>query len=135
MLLKNKLFAKAYKYAEILYILIPSIIFTIYHMPNHGPSRIVDTFIFGCVCAYLALKYSFFAPLILHYMADAHGTLNIVKSKSIPKNQVIWLSQNYNLLNIICTICFACLLILVPIIIVWEIRNLKKEQNVCNSFS
>lgn len=89
MFLKNKLSAKAYKYDEILYILIPSIIFAIYHIPNHDPSRIVDTFIFGCVCAYLALKYSFFAPLILYYMADAHGILNIVKSKSISKNQVI----------------------------------------------
>ncbi|WP_431602575.1 CPBP family glutamic-type intramembrane protease [Clostridium pasteurianum] len=58
--------------------LVHSIAFAAYHVPNHGPSRILDIVISGCIFAYLALKYSFFAPLVLHYMSDANSILDLV---------------------------------------------------------
>ena len=81
------------------YLVIPSIVFAVYHIPGHGPSRIVDTFILSLLFGWLALRYTFFAPLILHYIFDAMMVPQLPKMPNIPKGEVGWLSDNAGMLN------------------------------------
>lgn len=124
---KKKLSANGYKYAKILYILLPSIAFVAYHIPNHGTSRIVDIFITGCIFSYLALKYSFLAPLVLHYMFDANDILYLSNISYIQ------LPKNIGLLSNISDILIKCMLVSIPFIIACNIINLKKRKNTYKS--
>ena len=81
------------------YYLVPSLIFAAYHVPGHGPSRIVDTFILSLVFAWLARRYTFFAPLVLHYVFDAISTLSLGKMPGIPTAEVAWLADHFTVLN------------------------------------
>lgn len=121
LLLKKKLLPKEYKYATIAYFLIPSVIFAAYHVPNHGLARITDTFVLGLVFAYLALKHSFFAPLVVHYFFDIRWIITITSNKSLPKGQIIWLIQNAKLLNRIYLNSIFYLKIIIPIILIWNV--------------
>lgn len=127
--LKKRLSVKKYKIAVILYFLIPSVMFSIYHIPNHGIVRVPDTFITGLILAYLALNYSLFAPLIIHYLFDARDVIDILDDRNIPRQQVVWLAQNSEILNKIYYGCFFSLIIVIPAIIIWNVIKLKKTRN------
>lgn len=127
--LKKKLSTQKYKLAIVLYIIIPSIAFALYHVPNHGYIRIVDTFIGGIIFAFLALKYTFFAPLILHYFADAAAVISMGKMKALPQNEVLWLVNNYTFINTVFSIGVIVLLISIPIIF---IKNIIKSHKINN---
>jgi hypothetical protein len=126
---KKKLSVKKYKIATILYFLIPSIFFSIYHIPNHGTVRIPDTFVIGLVFAYLALRYSLFAPLVIHYFVDAQYVITILNNKNIPNEQVVWLAQNGEILNRIYYGCFFSLIVVIPSIIIWNVIKLSKTKD------
>lgn len=127
--LKKKLSTQKYKLAIVLYAIIPSIAFAAYHVPNHGYIRIVDTFIGGVIFALLTLKYTFFAPLILHYFADAIAVISIGKMKALPQNEVLWLANNYTLINTFFSIGIIALLISIPIIFILNVRKHHKINN------
>ena len=78
---------------------LPAVVFAAYHVPGHGPSRLADTFILSLVFSWLALRYSFFAPLVLHYVFDAMSTLSFSKVPGIPAGEVAWLGDHVTLLN------------------------------------
>ena len=109
--------------------------FAAYHIPNHGPARIVDTFILGCTFAFLALKYSFLAPLVLHYIFDAKSVINIANMKVIPKSQIFWLTQNNALLHRIEGNSIFYLKLSIPIIIIWNIVKIKKAKSNYDSLN
>lgn len=98
LILKKKLSSKKYDLAVALYFIIPSIAMALYHVPNHGMSRIADTLILSIVFTWLALKYTFFAPLIMHYIFDSIAVLDMGNMKGLPQNEVLWLSQNFGLI-------------------------------------
>ena len=77
----------------------PALVFAAYHVPGHGPSRLVDTFILSLVFSWLTLRYSFFAPLVLHYVFDAVSTLSLGKLRGIPVEEVAWLHDHFTVLN------------------------------------
>lgn len=114
--------------ANLIYIIVPSIIFGLYHIPNHGMSRIIDTFILGVILAWLTLKYTFFAPVILHYIFDAIMTLSLSKMPNIPKNEVRWLAENSWVLNTSFSVSIILLLILIPIVTIWNKKRLTKAE-------
>ncbi len=90
---------KAFGWPEWCYLIIPSIVFAFYHVPGHGPSRMLDTLILGIAFGWLALQYSFFAPLILHYVFDAMMVMRLGKMPNIPKTEISWLADNAVMLN------------------------------------
>jgi Zn-dependent protease with chaperone function len=120
---------KMYSYSKAIYIIVPSIMCVIYHMPNHGPARIVDTFIIAVVFSYLDLKYSFFASLILHYMYDSEIIINMGKMKGVPLNEVYWLNKNYHTLNTIFSLWILSFIALILLIAIWNICRLKMGKN------
>lgn len=135
LILKKKLSVKTYKFAVIAYLIIPSIMFSVYHIPNHGTGRIVDTFIAGVVFAYLGLKYSFFAPLVIHYFVDIIYIITISSERSIPKEQIIWLTQNTQLINKIFYDCIFSLIVIIPAIITWNMIKLINTTNKHNKLN
>jgi hypothetical protein len=81
------------------YYLVPAVVFAAYHVPGHGPSRILDTLILSVVFSWMALRYSFFAPLVMHYVLDAVSTLSLGRMPGIPTQEVAWLADHFTLLN------------------------------------
>lgn len=79
--------------------LLPATAFAIYHVPGHGPSRLVDTVILGLAFSWLAMRFTFFAPLVLHYVFDAMMTLSLGKMPNVPRPEVSWLASNATALN------------------------------------
>ncbi|MDP4145022.1 MAG: CPBP family intramembrane metalloprotease [Bacillota bacterium] len=130
-LMKKNLSERAFNLGKWIYIIIPSIIFAAYHVPNHGPSRIVDTVLSGGIFAWLALEYSFFAPLVLHYIVDAMMVVNMGQMKGIPTSEVIWLSQNHSTLNTVFSISILGLIVSIPIITIANIVKNSRKQKDC----
>lgn len=124
--IKKRTSEKTYKAATIVYYVLPSILMAIYHIPNHGLARIPDTLISHTVSSWLALRYSFFAPLVLHYVEDAFMILSIDKVKGVPLNEVSWIVQNSSILNNIFAISLISFLVLIPILSIWYLK--KKEK-------
>ncbi|MBU3093758.1 CPBP family intramembrane metalloprotease [Clostridium sp. CF011] len=125
--LKKKLSTKRYKLAVALYFIIPSIAMVLYHIPNHGMSRVADTLIISIVYAWLALKHTFFAPLIMHYIFDSIIVISMGNMNGISQNEVFWLSHNCGILNTSFTIGIIVLLIYIVFIF---ISNMRKIRNL-----
>ena len=81
------------------YIILPNIIFALYHIPGHGPSRIVDTLILGCGLSWLALRFTLFAPIVVHYLLDAMMVVSLSTLPNIPGDEIGWLVRNKEVLN------------------------------------
>ena len=81
------------------YYLVPAAVFALYHVPGHGPSRLVDTVILSLVFSWMARRYTFFAPLVMHYVFDAVSTLSLGKMRGIPAQEVAWLGDHFTALN------------------------------------
>jgi hypothetical protein len=81
------------------YFLVPSIVFAAYHVPGHGYSRIVDTFILSLAFAWLALRYRFHAVIVLHCIFDAMMVPGLGKMNNIPQDEVQWLADRAGLFN------------------------------------
>jgi hypothetical protein len=93
------------------YYLLPALAFAAYHVPGHGPSRLVDTFILSLVFSWLALRFTFFAPLVLHYVFDAMMTLSLGKMPGIPRPEVSWLAAKATALNSAWSVAVLCWLL------------------------
>jgi hypothetical protein len=81
------------------YFLVPSAFFAAYHVPGHGYSRIVDTFLLALAFAWFALRYGFWAVLVLHSILDAIWVLGLGHARYIPADEVRWLSDTFGLWN------------------------------------
>ena len=81
------------------YYLVPAVVFALYHVPGHGPSRLVDTVILSLVFSWMARRYTFFAPLVMHYVFDAVSTLSLGRMRGIPAQEVAWLGDHFTVLN------------------------------------
>jgi len=106
-------------WAKAAYMVIPSIAFSLYHIPNHGASRIVDTFILGLAFAWMTLRFSFFAPLVLHCMFDAMMVANLGSLAGVPPEEITWLTTHHGLLNSISSAAIISVLALIPILSIW----------------
>ncbi len=97
------------------YYLLPAIAFAAYHVPGHGPSRLVDTFILSLAFSWLALRFTFFAPLVLHYVFDAMMTLSLGKMPNIPRAEVSWLASYATTLNSAWSVALLCWLLSIAV--------------------
>jgi hypothetical protein len=101
----------------LIYCIAPSIICGIYHIPGHGIIRFFDTLIIGSAFAWLALKYTFFAPVIMHYIADAMLVLSLNKLPAIQPVEVEWIIQYGRTLNTFSFLFVLLLFALIPVLI------------------
>ena len=81
------------------YFLVPSLLFAAYHVPGHGYARITDTFLLALFFAWLALRYSFWAALVLHSILDAIWVLGLGHARYAPAAEVRWLADTFGVWN------------------------------------
>jgi hypothetical protein len=120
---KNKFSEIGLKIAVVAYVVIPSVAMVFYHIPNHGVSRIIDTFVFSVISSWLTMRYSFFAPLVLHYIFDALMIINFGAIKGIDKTEVQWLVNNGSILNTSFAWLTLVLLLSIPVLFIWNFRK------------
>jgi hypothetical protein len=85
--------------AKWIYYVVPAAVFAEYHVPGHGYARITDTFILGAIFAWIALRYSLWAVLVLHCILDAISVLSLAHMKGVPPLEVTWLADHFGALN------------------------------------
>jgi hypothetical protein len=90
---------KAPRAAAWCYFLAPSLACAAYHVPGHGYSRVADTVLLSLVFAWLALRYSFWAALVLHSVLDAIWVLGLGHARYVPAAEVRWLADTFGLWN------------------------------------
>lgn len=77
----------------LIYLIAPSLISGLYHIPGHGIIRFFDTLFLGIFFGWIGLRYTFFAPVVMHYIADAMIVFNLDKIPSIQPSEITWLIQ------------------------------------------
>lgn len=110
---------------KLIYFIVPSIICSIYHIPNHGAARIVDTFFIHVMFEYIALKFSFFANLVMHYIFDAIIVVSIYKFNNVSYEEIKWLYDNSAMINTTMSILF---LLFIFILICLFVRGLMEKK-------
>lgn len=113
-----------------LYFILPSILCSIYHIPNHGQARIVDTFFTHVLLEYIALGFSFFANLVMHYIFDSIIVLSLYKYNNIPQSEIKWLVDNSGNLNTIMSILVIVFALSVIFIVVRKFIKYMKDKAV-----
>lgn len=114
LILAGKLFNRQRRMRhEILYIIIPSILCGLYHIPGHGMIRFFDSIFISMAFAWMALRFTLFAPIVMHYVADAMLVMNLDKVPlELPLNS--WLALYGNTLNSVFTLLFLIFIIAIP---------------------
>ncbi len=115
------------RWAVYAYYLVPSLVFAWYHVPGHGPSRLVDTFILSLVFAWMARRYTFFAPLVMHDVFDAIMTMSLDKIPSIPTTEVAWIAAHSGALNSTWTITLMLWIASMPVLVVSRRMRARRE--------
>lgn len=108
-----------------IYLLIPSVICGMYHISGHGIIRFFDTIIIGVAFAWLALRFTFWAPVVMHYMADTMMVPSLDKIPSIPPKEVEWIVQYGQTINTISFLLVIVFLLLIPVLWIYYFRKLK----------
>ncbi len=111
----------------LLYMIIPAVIFGLYHVPGHGLIRLFDTLILGAGFSWLALKYTFFAPMVMHCIADAMIVLNLTKIPTIQPSEVAWLTNYGPTLNTFSSMLVLFLIILIPVLLIFYFLKYRKS--------
>jgi len=114
--------------AVLLYFIIPSVIFAFYHIPGHGLIRFFDTLVVSSGFAWMVLRYSFFAPLVMHYIADAMLVLSLNKISSIQAVEIPWIIKYGQSLNTFFSMSVLLLLLIIPVLIVYYYLRLRKSH-------
>ena len=109
----------------LMYLIIPSIACGLYHIPGHGMIRFFDTVLLGVFFGWLALHYTFFAPVVMHYVSDAMIVFNLDKIPSIQPSEIQWLIQYGKSLGSFFWLSAMLLVFLVPVLIIYTRRKLK----------
>jgi hypothetical protein len=107
----------------LIYCIVPSVACGIYHIPGHGLIRFFDTLIIGVGFSLLTLHYTFFAPVVMHDIADAMLVMNIHKIESIQPSEVEWIIQYGRTLNTFSSLLLLLLIILIPALILYYYRK------------
>jgi hypothetical protein len=110
------------------YLVLPSLAFSLYHLPNHGAARLVDTFILGLAFAWMTLRFSFFAPLVLHCVFDAMMIPNIGNQTDVLPEEITWITSHHNLLNNMSSYAIISLMALFPILFIWYWRKHRRSR-------
>jgi hypothetical protein len=111
----------------LIYLIVPSVIFGFYHIPGHGMIRLFDTIIVGAGFAWLALEYTFFAPVVMHYIADAMIVLNLTKIPTVQPTEVPWLLHYGPSLNSFSSMLLLFMFILIPVLLVYYFLKIRKS--------
>ncbi|MDM8000309.1 MAG: CPBP family intramembrane metalloprotease [Dehalococcoidia bacterium] len=114
---------KAALWARACYFVIPALAFSLYHLPNHGASRLIDTFILGLAFAWMTLRFSFFAPLVLHCIFDAMMIPNLGDHADVLPEEITWITSHQNLLNNMSSVATISLVALIPLLLTWYWRR------------
>jgi hypothetical protein len=113
----------------ILYCLVPSVICGFYHIPGHGLIRFFDTLIISAGFAWMALRYTFFAPVVMHYIADAMMVMSLNKISSIQPSEVGWIIKYGPSLNTFSSMLVLVFIVLIPVLIIVYYSRFKKSGN------
>ncbi|WP_235615590.1 CPBP family intramembrane glutamic endopeptidase [Brevibacillus reuszeri] len=108
------------------YLLIPSIVFAIYHVPGHGMGTLLESFLIGILWALAALRWGLIAPIILHIFADAMQVPTLAKMKNMPLAEIPWLVNHSGVLNTVWSLSILLLLLLLPILFLLGWRKSKR---------
>lgn len=112
---------------ELGYILLPNVIFAAYHVPGHGPARLVDSFILGCAMSWLTLRFSLFAPVVIHYFLDAMLVLSLSSVRNVPAEEIPWLTGNSTVLNTTWSLAVLAAIVSPPVLIaIQTLRGMKR---------
>lgn len=128
--LYNKLDDKMKKVLLILYYTIPSIIMCIYHVPNHGYIRIVDTFIIHIFSQYIATNFGLISTIVTHYFMDAVSVISFSKIANIDHNELKFLFENQNTIDTVFLVSLLLLLISVVFFILKYSFNYYKSSKI-----
>lgn len=112
----------------LIYMVVPAVIFGFYHIPGHGLIRFFDTLILGAGFSWLALEYTFFAPVVMHYIADAMIVLNLSKIPTIQPAEVEWLTRYGPSLNTFFSMIFLLMIVLIPVLVIYYFVKLRKSS-------
>ncbi len=126
--LVRKRLARSPAWAVWCYYLVPSLVFAWYHVPGHGPSRVVDTFVLSLVFGWMALRYTFFAPLVMHYVFDAMMTMSLSNVPSIPASEVAWIAKHAAALNSTWTLALLAWLASLPVLVLARRRRMASRE-------
>jgi hypothetical protein len=114
----------------LIYCIVPSVVCGIYHIPGHGLIRFFDTLLIGVGFSLMALRYSFFAPVVMHYMADAMMVMNIDQIKSIQPSEVEWIIHYGRTINTFSSLLFLLMIILIPALMLFYWRKSRRADNL-----
>lgn len=107
---------------EIIYIVVPSILCGLYHIPGHGLIRFFDSMIISMAFAWMALRFTLFAPVVIHYVADAMLIMNLDKIPlKLPSDS--WLTQYGNTLNSVFTLLILMIIAAIPFLFIRHYRK------------
>lgn len=129
----SKKWSKTTPWAKWCYIIIPSVLFAGYHIPGHGPGRILDTFIVGVGLAVIAMRYSLGASILILFFNNTISLLDY--ATRVPKNQTIWLIQNSIWMHPCETMCRYAFIGAIPILILWHWWQLKNQKENLQNIS
>lgn len=110
----------------LMFCIIPSVISGIYHIPGHGIIRFFDTFFLGIFFSWLALEYTFFAPVVMHYVADAIMVFSLKQIPSIQPSEIEWLTQYGNSLGSFFWLLTMMLLMLIPVLVIYYYKRQRR---------
>jgi hypothetical protein len=114
----------------LLYFIIPSFFLGLYHIPGHGLIRFFDTLVLSLGFSWLAFRYSFFAAIVMHCIADAMIVLSLDKITTIAPNEIPWILHYGPTLNTIWSFLILAFIILIPVIIISRTARGLRDQAV-----
>lgn len=111
----------------LLYYIVPAIFLALYHIPGHGLIRFFDTLVISLGFSWLALRYSFFAAVVMHYIADAMIVLSLSKITSIEPSEIPWILHYGPTLNTFSSMLMLAFIMLTPILFVSGYLRSRKQ--------
>ncbi|MEN6325993.1 MAG: CPBP family intramembrane glutamic endopeptidase [Syntrophomonas sp.] len=119
--------------AVVAYLLVPAVFTAIYHIPNHGPARIMDCFVLGAGFAWLALRYSLFAPLVFHSLLNGMMIITLPTMAGIPVQEISWLATHSWVINTSWTLSLLAGLLSIPLLLGLSRKRYYKQLKNTNT--
>jgi hypothetical protein len=110
----------------IIYIIIPSVFCGLYHIYGHGIIRFFDTVLIASGFAWMALRYTFLAPLTMHYVADSMMVSSINKIPSVRPEEVKWITEYGNTINSVSTLLTLIVMIILAGMTIYYYRKIHR---------
>lgn len=116
-------------WSKLAYLLVPSVLFAAYHVPNHGPVRILNTFVFGVCLAWMALRYGLLASVLVHLFGNVQRVWHLGTLPDIPASEIAWIVRNDAWLQIVQTGLTVALFAAIPVLILWYLWRSGKNTD------